>query len=634
MNRPGEREAVLEILTGIRENGTYSHIAVKETLDRCEREGMDRRQRAFVKRLTEGVIERRIELDDILRRYAKKGARIRPVIRDILRMGVFQILYMDSVPDSAACNEAVKLTKKYGKKELSGFVNGLLRSVARDKDAGKLAVDSAPAAGDLSDPGSLSRKYSMPEWIVSMWKKQLGDEETQKLLEVLLEVRPVAIRFDDRCSQPRREEILEKMAEKGVQVRKGQYLPYCYELTGTDSIQELPGYREGSWTVQDESSMMVAEAAGLSGGETDACRLINAESDGLPGVVADFYAGTAVVQLATAGAEFWKREIACALMESVPGCVGVWNRSDVAAREREGLSQETGLLAGAEPPELIEIHEGAIRFLVDVRKGHKTGFYLDQRDARAAVGALGCNRDVLNCFSYTGGFGLACRAAGAVSVRHVDMSPRRHVAGRARPRAEKHGFDGGMLLRFGIRLRRRLQIPAPPARRRQDVRPDNPRPAEVRGLPRRRDEGRARIQGHQPARDEASAPRRHTCHVLVLRRGFGGAVPQDRRRSGAGRAARLPDNRPHLRAGGPSRRALLPGGPLPERPDPPHGLTCAAISGAARPLRIFVLHAARVFCYHIRIPFNMGVIRFRRDVSRPDCASRILVGLVKKREKQ
>ena len=273
MNRPGEREAVLEILTGIRENGTYSHIAVKETLDRCEREGMDRRQRAFVKRLTEGVIERRIELDDILRRYAKKGARIRPVIRDILRMGVFQILYMDSVPDSAACNEAVKLTKKYGKKELSGFVNGLLRSVARDKDAGKLAVDSAPAAGDLSDPGSLSRKYSMPEWIVSMWKKQLGDEETQKLLEALLEVRPVAIRFDDRCSQPRREEILEKMAEKGVQVRKGQYLPYCYELTGTDSIQELPGYREGSWTVQDESSMMVAEAAGLSGGETvyDVC---------------------------------------------------------------------------------------------------------------------------------------------------------------------------------------------------------------------------------------------------------------------------------------------------------------------------------------------------------------------------
>ena len=273
MNRLGEREAVLEILTGIREKGIYSHIAVKEMLDRCEREGMDRRQRAFVKRLTEGVIERRIELDDVLRRYAKKGARIRPVIRDILRMGIFQILYMDSVPDSAACNEAVILTKKYGKKELSGFVNGLLRNVVRDKDAGKLTADSAPAGGELSGTGELSRRYSMPEWIVSMWQEQLGEEETEKLLEALLKVRPVAIRFDDRCSQARREEILTQMAEKGVKAEKGHYLPYCYELTGTDSIQELPGYREGAWTVQDESSMMVAEAVGLAGGETvyDVC---------------------------------------------------------------------------------------------------------------------------------------------------------------------------------------------------------------------------------------------------------------------------------------------------------------------------------------------------------------------------
>ena len=150
MGKTGEREAVLEILTGIREQGTYSHIAVKEMLDRCEREGMDRRQRAFVKRMTEGVIERRIELDDVLRRYTKKGARIRPVIRDILRMGIFQILYMDSVPDSAACNEAVKLTKVYGKKELAGFVNGVLRTVVREKEAGKLVS----SAGEEADAGS------------------------------------------------------------------------------------------------------------------------------------------------------------------------------------------------------------------------------------------------------------------------------------------------------------------------------------------------------------------------------------------------------------------------------------------------------------------------------------------------
>ena len=285
MSRTGERDAVLEILTGIREKGTYSHIAVKEMLDRCEREGMDRRQRAFVKRMTEGVIERRIELDDVLRRYTKKGARIRPVIRDILRMGIFQILYMDSVPDSAACNEAVKLTKTYGKKELSGFVNGVLRTIVRDKEAGRLIVDpeagnsvkggaqSADPAAAPADSAVLSRRYSMPEWIVRMWQEQLGEEETEKLLAVLLEIRPVTIRFDDRCDSARREKILGQMKEKGVKIEKGHYLSYCYELTGTDSISELPGYREGAWTVQDESSMMVTEAAGLTGGETvyDVC---------------------------------------------------------------------------------------------------------------------------------------------------------------------------------------------------------------------------------------------------------------------------------------------------------------------------------------------------------------------------
>ena len=294
MSKTGEREAVLEILTGIREKGTYSHIAVKEMLDYLERQGMDRRQRAFVKRLTEGVIERRIELDDILRRYTKKGARIRPVIRDILRMGIFQILYMDSVPDSAACNEAVKLTKTYGKIELAGFVNGIMRTVVREKEAGRLvpasaegaagtkggaaAGDGAAAAGadpaqEVTDPAALSRRYSMPEWIVRMWQEQLGTEETRKLLAALLEIRPVSIRFDDRCAPALREEILAQMEQKGVRIEKGHYLPYCYDLTGTDSISELPGYREGLWTVQDESSMMVAEAAGLKGGETvyDVC---------------------------------------------------------------------------------------------------------------------------------------------------------------------------------------------------------------------------------------------------------------------------------------------------------------------------------------------------------------------------
>jgi len=150
-------------------------------------------------------------------------------------------------------------------------------------------------------------------------------------------------------------------------------------------------------------------------------RLVHGESDGLPGVVADWYAGWIVVQLSTAGADFNRNAIAAALMET-PGAQGVYERSDVDGRAREGLEPRTGLLAGAEPPEKIEIRERNICYLVDVRRGHKTGFYLDQREARAAVGAYAKGKNVLNCFSYTGGFGLACRAGGAAHVENLDLS--------------------------------------------------------------------------------------------------------------------------------------------------------------------------------------------------------------------
>jgi len=182
------------------------------------------------------------------------------------------------------------------------------------------------------------------------------------------------------------------------------------------------------------------------GSATNACRVVNAENDGLPGVVADCYDGWVICQFTSTGAEFWKGTIAAALMKEVPGCKGVAERFDVEVREKEGLSlrrgedaastfgedaastfgEDTastfGVLAGEEPPELIEIFEGGIRYFVDVRRGHKTGFYLDQREARAAVGALAQGRTVLNCFSYTGGFGLAAAVGGATHVTQVDVS--------------------------------------------------------------------------------------------------------------------------------------------------------------------------------------------------------------------
>ena len=165
-------------------------------------------------------------------------------------------------------------------------------------------------------------------------------------------------------------------------------------------------------------------AAFFADAATDAVRLVNAESDGLPGVVADFYAGFVVCQFTSAGAARRAAAVAEALMAFAPFCRGVSERLDVEVRAKEGLPTEPAfrILAGEEPPELIEISEGPCKFLVDVRRGHKTGFYLDQRDARAAVGPLANGGEVLNCFCYTGGFGLYARACGAAKVTQVDAS--------------------------------------------------------------------------------------------------------------------------------------------------------------------------------------------------------------------
>lgn len=154
---------------------------------------------------------------------------------------------------------------------------------------------------------------------------------------------------------------------------------------------------------------------------TNALRIVNAEADGLPGITVDYYGDVLSGQFATAGAEWAKSMVVRALM-ALTGASSFYERSDVDGRTREGLPQETGLLAGEEPPERVIIHEGEVRFGVDVRKGHKTGYYLDQRDSRRIVASYAAGRDVLNTFSYTGGFGIAAQKAGAKSVTHVDIS--------------------------------------------------------------------------------------------------------------------------------------------------------------------------------------------------------------------
>ena len=149
-------------------------------------------------------------------------------------------------------------------------------------------------------------------------------------------------------------------------------------------------------------------------------RLIHAESDGLPGIVADQYGDTVVVQLTSAGADKWRKAIVTALVQAT-GCARVYERSDSEVRALEGLQPTTGWLYG-EPGDALSIDENGVRLAVDVVGGHKTGFYLDQRDNRAWLRSVAADKDILNCFCYTGGFSLQALAGGARSVLSIDSS--------------------------------------------------------------------------------------------------------------------------------------------------------------------------------------------------------------------
>jgi 23S rRNA (cytosine1962-C5)-methyltransferase len=181
--------------------------------------------------------------------------------------------------------------------------------------------------------------------------------------------------------------------------------------------------------------------------DTGAVRLVFGEADGLPGLIVDHYIedapggagrGQLVCQFMAAGVEAWKEAIVAALVGAT-GCPNVYERSDVSIREKEGLEQTTGVLAGEPPPATLITRENGVRYHVDVRAGHKTGFYIDQRDNRALVQAYAAGRDVLNCFCYTGGFSLAALGGGAARVVSIDSSG--EALALARANVEANGFD-------------------------------------------------------------------------------------------------------------------------------------------------------------------------------------------------
>lgn len=250
------RALVLDMLLLMERDQVYANVLLRETLDKYDY--LSGQEKAFIKRLFEGCVEYRIRLDYILNAFSKiKTTRMKPAILEILRMGVYQLLYLDAVPDAAVCNEAVKLAGKKGFTGLKGFVNGVLRSVARAKD-------TLPMPDETAQPvAACSVRYSVPEWLVCFFYDRYGIETTHRMFEAMMTSSPVTIRMDERLDAEEHRKAVEAIRASGVGIRSHPYLEYAYELTGAQGIQRVPGFEEGRFYVQDVSSMLVSEIAGI-----------------------------------------------------------------------------------------------------------------------------------------------------------------------------------------------------------------------------------------------------------------------------------------------------------------------------------------------------------------------------------
>ncbi len=275
-------------------------------------------------------------------------------------------------------------------------------------------------------------------------------------------------------------------------------------------------------------------------GDHEARRLVNAESDGLPGLIVDRYGEWLIVQALTLGVDGFK-PIITRQLNALLKPRGIYERSDVDVREKEGLAQASGSLLGDEPPDRVEIEEGGQRYLVDVKRGHKTGFYLDQRENRQKIQAYVRNAEVLNLFAYTGGFAVAALRPERKSVVSVDSSA--DVLQLAQENVRLNGLPVNAE-RFC--RGRCLFLLAQAARRETHLRRDHRRSAEVGADAGPDRKGRARLQRSQSGGDAVITPRRHAHHLLVLRPGDARSISEDRLRGGRGRRARCADRRTSL----------------------------------------------------------------------------------------
>ena len=241
------RDIVYRILVEKEESGSYVGDILEVQLRKNQFQ--DKQIRAFITRLTEGVVEREITLDFLIKKFSKTPFnKIKTEIKVILRMGIYQILYMDSVPDRAAVSESVKLAEAHKLKGLTGYVNAVLRAVVKAREDNRIN-------GMLCS--SREVRFSTPKWLTDFLVKTYGKETADKILSAQFENRSTSIRVNTTKISP--EELRNSFEEQKIKTEEGRLSKKALLIDEYDFIRKLPGFGKGFFSVQDESSMYAVE---------------------------------------------------------------------------------------------------------------------------------------------------------------------------------------------------------------------------------------------------------------------------------------------------------------------------------------------------------------------------------------
>lgn len=249
------REIIAQTLYELETGSRKSHLLIRDVLDKYDY--LDSKDKAFFKRVTEGTLARRLTLDYVADKYSKKPMnKCKPMIRVIIRMSIYQLMFMDKVPNHSVIDEAVKLTKKLSRSEFTGFVNALLRNVAGNLPGLEKEIETLP------ESLRLSVKYSMPEWLVKMFLKEQKNAES--LIASLNEIRPTCVTIKDLS---KKDDILSAWDEDDVKYEVSSYFDNTFLVSGFEGAYMLEGFDSGDLIIRDESSMLAAMAAGVKPGD-------------------------------------------------------------------------------------------------------------------------------------------------------------------------------------------------------------------------------------------------------------------------------------------------------------------------------------------------------------------------------